>query len=78
MELSVESQYGSKDWSIRDPKKNGRDKVAIPSTKLQPDGKTVVLSLPGLTRAMQFELKFDLDAAEANRPWLDSRFINEL
>ena len=58
------SQYGSKDWSIRDPKKNGRDKVAIPSTKLQPDGKTVVLSLPGLTRAMQFELKFDLDAAD--------------
>ena len=58
------SQYGSKDWSIRDPKKNGRDKVAIPSTKLQPDGKTVVLSLPGLNRAMQFELKFDLDAAD--------------
>ena len=58
------SQYGSKDWSIRDPKKNGRDKVTIPSTKLQPDGKTVVLSLPGLNRAMQFELKFDLDAAD--------------
>ena len=58
------SQYGSKDWSIRDPKKNGRDKVAVPSTTLQPDGKTVVLSLPDLNRAMQFELKFDLDAAD--------------
>jgi hypothetical protein len=31
---------------------------------LQPDGKTVVLSLPDLNRAMQFELKFDLDAAD--------------
>jgi hypothetical protein len=32
---------------------------------LQPDGKTVVLNVPGLAKAMQFELKFDLDDASS-------------
>jgi hypothetical protein len=57
------SQYGSKDWSIRDLGKNGRDAVAIRTATLQPDGKTVVLRVSGLAKAMQFELKFDLDDA---------------
>ena len=55
------SQYGSKDWSIRDPGKNGRDAVAIRTATLQPDGKTVVLRVSGLAKAMQFELKYDMD-----------------
>jgi len=58
------SQYGSKDWSIRDPKKNGRDTVAIKAAKLRKDNLTVVLSVPALTKAMQFELKYDMDDAE--------------
>ncbi len=58
------SQYGSKDWSIRDPKMNGRDPVAIRKAALQPDGRTVLLSVPGLTKAMQFQLKYDMDAAD--------------
>jgi sugar lactone lactonase YvrE len=58
------SQYGSKDWSVRDPEKNGRDPVAIQSAKLSKDHKTVVLSVPDLTKAMQFELKYDMDDAE--------------
>ena len=57
------SQYGSKDWSIRDPKKNGRDTVAVKAAKLKKDNRTVVLAVPGLTKAMQFELKYDMDDA---------------
>jgi hypothetical protein len=53
--------YGSKDWSIRDSKKNGRDPVAIRTATLQPNGKTVVLGVPGLAKAMQFQLKYDMD-----------------
>ena len=53
--------YGSKDWSVREPKKNGRDKVVVRTAKLLPDGRTVVLHVLGLARAMQFELKYDLD-----------------
>ena len=55
------SQYGSKDWSIRNPGKNGRDPVVIRTATLQPNGKTVVLGVPGLAKAMQFQLKYDMD-----------------
>ncbi len=55
------SQYGSKDWSIRDPGKNGRDAVTIRTATLQTDGKTVVLRVSGLAKAMQFQLKYDMD-----------------
>ena len=57
------SQYGSKDWSIRNPKKNGRDPVPIKNAKLKKDGRTIVLIVPALTKAMQFELKYDIDDA---------------
>jgi len=53
--------YGSKDWSIRDPEKNGRDPVAIRKATLQPDGKTVLLTVPDLAESMQFQLKYDMD-----------------
>jgi hypothetical protein len=58
--------YGSKDWSVRDPVKNGRDKVEVQSAKLLADGRTIVLSVPGLAKAMQFELKYDLDADDGS------------
>ena len=58
------SQYGSEDWSVRYPKKNGRDSVAIQSAELSKDHKTVALSVPDLTKAMQFELKYDMDDTE--------------
>jgi len=58
------SQYGSKDWSIINPKKNERDPVTIQSAKLKSDNKTVVLTVPNLSRAMQFELKYDIDDSQ--------------
>lgn len=58
------NQYGSKDWSILNPKKNGRDTVAIESVRLKNDNKTVVLTIPDLSKAMQFELKYDMDDSQ--------------
>ncbi len=58
------SQYGSKDWSIINPKKNERDTVTIQSAKLKINNKTVVLTVPNLSKAMQFELKYDMDDSQ--------------
>lgn len=57
------SSYGSKDWSVADPKKEGRDSVEIQSARLSADGKTVELTVPGLREVMQFELKYNLRSA---------------
>ncbi len=57
------SEYGSKDWSAEDPKREGRDEVAVTSAKLQADGRTVVLGLADAKPAMQYEAKYNVDAA---------------
>ena len=57
-------QYGSKDWSIINPKKNGRDNITIKSATLKSDNKTVELNVPNLSKSMQFELKYDMDDSQ--------------
>ncbi len=57
------AQYGSKDWSVSQPNKEGRDAWNVESAKLSEDGRTVTLSVPDLKPVMQFGLKFNLDAA---------------
>ena len=57
-------QYGSKDWSIIKPKKNGRDNITIKSATLKSDHKTVELNVPNLSKSMQFELKYDMDDSQ--------------
>jgi hypothetical protein len=56
------ADYGSKDWSVADPAKEGRDEVEIKSARLLPDGRTVFLEVPGLKPVMQMELRYNLDA----------------
>src|SRR5262249_37502424 len=58
------AQYGSKDWSVANPQKEGRDSVEVKSTRLLPDGRTVFLEMPGLRPLMQMEIKYNLDTAE--------------
>ncbi|MBN8248509.1 MAG: hypothetical protein J0L84_13850 [Verrucomicrobia bacterium] len=60
--------YGSKDWSVTDPDREGRDEVTIRTAKLQPDGQTVWLEIPTLAPVMQWELKYNLDATDGGRP----------
>jgi hypothetical protein len=52
--------YGSKEWSVVDPKKEGRDEVEVKSAALLPDGKTVRLTLADARPAMQYELRYDV------------------
>ena len=37
--------------------------MPVKAAKLKKDNRTVVLAVPGLTKAMQFELKYDMDDA---------------
>lgn len=58
------AQYGSKDWSVADPTKEGRDEVEVKSARLLADGKTIFLEVPGLRPVMQMEIKYSLNALE--------------
>ncbi len=66
--------YGSKDWSVADPKKEGRDDVVVKSARLLPDGKSVFLETAPLQPVMQMEIKYSLNAADGaamkNQLWL--------
>jgi hypothetical protein len=54
------AQYGSKDYSMIDPKKEGRDEVSVRSARLLPDGKSVFIETAELRPVMQMELKYNL------------------
>lgn len=60
--------YGSKDWSVANPDREGRDEVAVKSARLQPDGRTVSVEIPGLQPVMQWELRYNVDAADHGKP----------
>ena len=52
--------YGSKDYSVSDPNKEGRDEVMVRSARLLPDGKSVFIETAELRPVMQMELKYNL------------------
>jgi len=58
------SEYGSDEYSAKEPGKKGRDTVEVKSAKLLSDGKTVFLEIPGLKPVMQMLIKYDLEAKD--------------
>ncbi|MEN9675147.1 MAG: hypothetical protein RIS76_1043 [Verrucomicrobiota bacterium] len=60
--------YGSKDWSVTDPSREGRDDVVVKAATLQADGRTVFLEIPELKPVMQMELRYNVDSADKGRP----------
>ena len=58
------AQYGSKDWSVANPDKEGHDQVAVRSAKLLADGRTVFLEIPNLKPVMQLQVQYNLNAKE--------------
>ena len=52
--------YGSKEYSVSDPAKEGRDEVAVRSARLLPAGKSVFIETTELRPVMQMELKYNL------------------
>jgi len=61
-------QYGSKDWSVADPQKEGRDELPIRSAKVGGGGRTVFLEIPDLKPVMQFEVKYNVDGEMGGKP----------
>ncbi len=57
-------QYGSKDWSVAHPDREGRDDVAIKSARLLADGRTVFLEMADLQPVMQMEIKYNLNGQD--------------
>ncbi len=59
--------YGSDDYSVLDPKKKGRDPLEVKSARLLTDGKTVFLEMPGIRKAHQVALQYNLTTAKGQR-----------
>ena len=57
------SKYGSGKYKVSEPGKVGTDDLPVKSAHLLPDGKTVVLSVPGLKPVMQMAIHISLEAA---------------
>ena len=57
-------KYGSPDFSVVNPKKEGRDPVDIKSAKVSSDGRTVTLEIPGLKPVMQQMIRFKIKSAD--------------
>jgi hypothetical protein len=58
------SEYGSDEYSAKDPTKKGHDTLDVKSAKLMPDGKTVFLAIADLKPVMQMVIKYDLESAD--------------
>ena len=58
------SQYGSKDWSVKDPARQGRDSVGIKSVKLLSSGKSVFLQTDKVQPVHSMSIKYNLDTAK--------------
>ncbi len=54
------ASYGSKDYSVADPSKEGRDDVLVRSAKVLSDGKSVFIETAELKPVMQMELRYNL------------------
>ena len=58
------AQYGSKDWSVANPDKEGHDQVQVHSARLLADGRTVFLEIHDLKPVMQLQVQYNLNAKE--------------
>jgi hypothetical protein len=58
--------YGSREWSLKNPDKEGHDSVDIKDIKLSEDGKTVSLNLAQVVPVMQMRIKMDIKAADGS------------
>ena len=58
--------YGSPQFSVKDPKKQGYDTVEIKSATAAEDGKSVFLAIDGLGPVMQMQISLNLEDQHAN------------
>jgi hypothetical protein len=55
-------EYGSRQWSLSDPSKQGYDTLNVKSAKLQDDGRTVSLEVDDMRPVMQMQIGYDLES----------------
>ncbi len=58
------SNYGSRQFKVSDPKKEGQDDMEVQSAGLSPDGRTVTLKFDDLKPVMQMRIQYNLKAAD--------------
>lgn len=57
-------KYGSPDFSVANPQRQGRDPVDVQSVLLSADGRTISLRIPSLRPVMQMRVRFRIKAAD--------------
>lgn len=58
--------YGSKEYSVKDPDKVGRDPVKVISATLLENGREVFVETEALHEVMQMEIHFDLESSDGD------------
>lgn len=61
------SNYGSDQYSLDHPGEKGHDRLTISKVRLAPDGRSVLLEIPGLRPVNQVEIRLNLGAADGDR-----------
>ena len=56
--------YGSLEYSVRQPRQEGHDRLQVSSAKLLPDGKSIFLEIPDILPAMQTHIYGEFATAE--------------
>ena len=56
--------YGSRDYLVSNPDKQGRDKLEITKVTLGPDGRTVLLQMPKLQKCMTLRIQYNIKGAK--------------
>ena len=57
-------KYGSPEFSVKEPTRQGRDPVELKSARLESDGRSVFLEIPAIHPVMQMKIQFRLKAAD--------------
>jgi hypothetical protein len=57
------AEYGSKNWSVADPKREGIDKVEVVAAMLSTDRRTVTIKFADMRPAMHTKVEYDLRSA---------------
>ncbi len=61
------SEYGSPEYSIREPNRIGHDVVHIEKVSVSDDGRRVFLHIPEIKPVMQMEIRMDLAPAGSQK-----------
>ena len=56
--------YGSRDYLVSDPNKQGRDPLEISKAILSSDGRTVTLQMPKLQKCMTLRIRYNIKGSK--------------